>query len=38
MSVDKAIFKPVKTQRTFEEVASKIKALIFDGTLQLWRF
>ncbi len=34
MSVDKAIFKPIKSQRTFEEVSSKIKALIFEGTLQ----
>jgi len=34
MSLDKAIFKPVKTKRTFEEVSSKIKALIFDGTLK----
>lgn len=34
MSVDKAMFKPFKTQRTFEEVSSKIKALIFDGTLK----
>ncbi|MBU0464014.1 MAG: FCD domain-containing protein [Proteobacteria bacterium] len=34
MSVDNTIFKPVKTQRTFEEVSSTIKALIFDGTLQ----
>lgn len=34
MTVDKAIFKPFKTQRTFEEVSSKIKAFIFDGTLQ----
>jgi len=34
MSLDKAIFKPIKTQRTFEEVSSKIKELIFDGTLK----
>ena len=34
MSVDKAIFKPVKSQRTFEEISSKIKALIFEGALQ----
>jgi len=34
MSVDKTIFKPFKTKRTFEEVSSKIKALIFDGTLK----
>jgi len=34
MSVDKAIFKPVKSQRTFEEVSSKIKALILEGVLK----
>jgi len=34
MSVDKTIFKPLKSQRTFEEVSSKIKELIFEGTLQ----
>jgi len=35
VTVDKAIFKPVQTQRTFENVASKIKELIFKGSLQL---
>ena len=34
MSVDNAIFTPVKSKRTFEEVSSKIKNLIFDGTLK----
>ena len=34
MNVDKTIFKPIKTQRIFEEVASKIKTFIFDGTLK----
>ena len=34
MSIDKTIFKPVKSQRTFEEVSSKIKELIFEGTLK----
>lgn len=34
MSDNKALFKPVKTQRTFEEVSSKIKALVFEGLLK----
>jgi len=34
MSVDKAIFKPIKSQRTFEEVSLKIKELIFEGVLK----
>ncbi|MCD4719579.1 MAG: FCD domain-containing protein [Desulfobacula sp.] len=34
MSINKAIFKPVKSQRTFEEVSLKIKTLIFEGVLK----
>lgn len=34
MGVVRAIFTPVKSKRTFEEVSSKIKNLIFDGTLK----
>ena len=34
MSVDKTIFIPVENKRTFEEVSSKIKNLIFEGVLK----
>jgi len=34
LSIDKAIFTPVKNKRTFEQVSSKIKTLIFDGVLK----
>lgn len=34
MSVDKAIFTPVKGKRAFEEVSSKIKTLIVEGVLK----
>jgi len=34
LSVDKAIFTPVKGKRAFEEVSSKIKTLIFEGVLK----
>jgi DNA-binding FadR family transcriptional regulator len=34
MSVDKVIFVPVKSQRTFEKVSTQVKTLIFDGVLQ----
>ena len=33
MSPDKAIFKPVKSQRAFEEISLRIKALVFEGVL-----
>ncbi|MBU8849718.1 MAG: FCD domain-containing protein [Desulfobacterales bacterium] len=29
-----AIFKPIKSQRTFEEISSKIKELVFEGVLK----
>ena len=34
MGVNKAIFTPVENRRTFEEVSSKIKNLIFEGVLK----
>lgn len=34
MSKPKAIFSPVKTRRTFEEVSQRIKGLIFEGLLR----
>jgi len=34
LNVDKAIFTPVENKRTFEEVSSKIKALVFEGVLK----
>ena len=34
MSVDKALFTPVENRRTFEEVSSKIKTLVFEGVLK----
>ena len=34
MSTDKAIFTPVESKRTFEEVSSKIKTLVFEGVLK----
>lgn len=34
MNVDKAMFEPIKSKRTFEEVSSNIKALIIDGVLK----
>ena len=34
MNIDKTMFSPVKTRRTFEEVSSSIKAMIIDGTLK----
>lgn len=34
MSIDKAIFIPIKNKRTFEEVSSRIKTLIFEGVLK----
>ena len=34
LGVDRAIFTPVKSKRTFEEVSAKIKDLIFEGTLK----
>ena len=34
MDVDKAIFSPVESKRTFEEISSNIKALIIEGVLK----
>jgi len=34
MTEKKAIFRPIKSKRTFEEVSNKIKTLIFDGVLK----
>ncbi len=34
MSVNKALFTPVENKRTFEQVSSKIKTLIFEGVLK----
>jgi GntR family transcriptional repressor for pyruvate dehydrogenase complex len=34
MSVDKALFTPVENRRTFEQVSSKIKTLVFEGVLK----
>lgn len=34
MNVDKEIFTPVKSKRTFEEVSSSIKTMIIEGTLK----
>lgn len=34
MSVNKALFTPVKNKRTFEKVSSKIKKLVFEGALK----
>jgi len=34
LNVDKALFTPVENRRTFEEVSSKIKALVFEGVLK----
>jgi hypothetical protein len=31
VNVDKALFTPVENKRAFEEVSSKIKALVFEG-------
>jgi len=34
LNVDKTLFTPVENRRTFEEVSSKIKALVFEGVLK----
>ena len=34
VSVNKALFTPVENKRTFEQVSSKIKTLIFEGVLK----
>jgi hypothetical protein len=34
LNIDKALFTPVENRRTFEEVSSKIKALVFEGVLK----
>jgi len=34
LNIDKALFTPVENKRTFEEVSSKIKALVFEGVLK----
>jgi DNA-binding FadR family transcriptional regulator len=34
MSVDKSIFTPINSKRTFEEVSNRIKTLIFEGVLK----
>jgi GntR family transcriptional repressor for pyruvate dehydrogenase complex len=34
MNVDKTLFTPVESKRTFEEMSSKIKALVFEGVLK----
>jgi len=34
LNVDKTLFTPVENKRTFEEVSSKIKALVFEGVLK----
>jgi GntR family transcriptional repressor for pyruvate dehydrogenase complex len=34
LNVDKALFTPVENRRTFEQVSSKIKALVFEGALK----
>ena len=28
------LFTPIESKRTFEEISSKVKTLIFDGTLK----
>ena len=34
MTVDKSLFEPLESKRSFEEISSKIKALIFSGHLK----
>ena len=34
MTIQKQLFSPIKSKRTFEEVSNKIKTLIFDGVLK----
>ena len=34
MSVDKALFAPIKSRRAFEEISANIKSLIFKGVLK----
>ena len=34
MTVDKSLFEPIESKRSFEEISSKIKSLIFSGALK----